>query len=687
MKKICTISLALLGLVAASCQKENQIEELQKESVAKIFSASILETKTAPGDGVGGTIPVVWQDRDAIDVYGYSEETGISSPYKFVLSDGAGSTSGTFALEEGQEWSEYDTYYAMYPSGVQVSGLPDTFTIPRVDTFDSQSAKEMAYDARFAYMTAVSVGDKLTFRHGACYFKIQIPVDGITEVGLVFGNNSFQKGSIVYSAEDGAITSANNGLKDLAFAEGTFKKDAFYYLCGVPKAGKNSVKSITVNYTYNGEIKSIKADTDLEPAAGVVYNLGCPPIELGTIVPSIKADDITLSNDATSGEIIYEISNPVAESAVTVKLTEGKETTISDFQLGEINETAILFTCSANDSEDLRYAYVTVSYPDAEDVEVTITQKGTSSSEEDSIHYVWDFSSAEWQEAFNLANDSALNTTIDGLTLVSTKQKFGTNYFQWGGKSNKVGETDRYAAFMAPSDGTVFVTVSSNGGSESAGRNVTVTHTGGSDSQFGGVSSNSPTILSFNVKKGQVYINVLEGDLRFYKIEFISGESDEGDEGDEDKDIINTHVYYYNNKGSEVILTNNVSSSYFTSSQSAASLSSESSEYNFTEWAIEGFSSDRGLKLNSTGYIEFTTSTEYSSTVQFWFIRRYTEQDDAKIQLIANGDEKSPVTILDTPYDTTGDSGTISLDKGVSYTIKQRTREQALLLVIVKETE
>ena len=39
------------------------------------------------------------------------------------------------------------------------------------------------------------------------------------------------------------------------------------------------------------------------------------------------------------------------------------------------------------------------------------------------------------------------------------------------------------------------------------------------------------------------------------------------------------------------------------------------------------------------------------------------------------------------PWDTYGDSGDIALEKGTAYTIKQKTKEQAVILVIITETE
>ena len=142
------------------------------------------------------------------------------------------------------------------------------------------------------------------------------------------------------------------------------------------------------------------------------------------------------------------------------------------------------------------------------------------------------------------------------------------------------------------------------------------------------------------------------------------------------------HVLYYNSSNELVNLSDGETGTYFT----ATGKTDLSSDYyqDFNPWTIGEYSSTKGVKLNSSGKVTFTTSGSLNSTVQFWFIRRKTGDDTAKIQLVpASGD----AVVFDTPYDTIGDSGEIPLAKGTAYTIQQQSKEQALLLVIVKETE
>ena len=89
--------------------------------------------------------------------------------------------------------------------------------------------------------------------------------------------------------------------------------------------------------------------------------------------------------------------------------------------------------------------------------------------------------------------------------------------------------------------------------------------------------------------------------------------------------------------------------------------------------------------MDSKGSVSFTTSSTFNTTVRFYAVRRKSTDSSAAMQI---EDGKDGVTVMDvTPYDCVGDSGSISLAKGTQYTIRQKTSEQALILVKVTETE
>lgn len=160
-----------------------------------------------------------------------------------------------------------------------------------------------------------------------------------------------------------------------------------------------------------------------------------------------------------------------------------------------------------------------------------------------------------------------------------------------------------------------------------------------------------------------------------------SGDEPGGDQPGSGDGAAHTYVFYYDSSSNPQNLMDGTAGSYFTAS-AKTDLNSNYNQ-NFNPWTIGEYSSTKGVKLNSSGSVTFTTSSTYNSSVRFYFIAK-SASGSPKIQLVpATGEAQ----VWDTPYDTLGDSGEVALEKGMGYTIKQKSSEQALLLVIVKETE
>ena len=92
----------------------------------------------------------------------------------------------------------------------------------------------------------------------------------------------------------------------------------------------------------------------------------------GTAAPIITASNVTIDSEATSGEITYTIDN-----ATTATLTAAKKSGdwISNVTVDAINNK-VTFTTTVNDGNQ-RIGYITLSYTDAADKDVKITQKAT----------------------------------------------------------------------------------------------------------------------------------------------------------------------------------------------------------------------------------------------------------------------------------------------------------------------
>ena len=146
-----------------------------------------------------------------------------------------------------------------------------------------------------------------------------------------------------------------------------------------------------------------------------------------------------------------------------------------------------------------------------------------------------------------------------------------------------------------------------------------------------------------------------------------------------------TYVLYMNDSASPVSTVDGQSgSTYFTYSTSAADFRTPGDEKYHGPFEIDGTTYQRGFKFDSKGYVTFTTSATLNTTVRFCFARRKVAESDAQIQLAPAGGTEQ---VWDTPYDNYGDSGVVTLERGTEYTIKQQKREQAVILVIVTETE
>ena len=124
--------------------------------------------------------------------------------------------------------------------------------------------------------------------------------------------------------------------------------------------------------------------------------------------------------------------------------------------------------------------------------------------------------------------------------------------------------------------------------------------------------------------------------------------------------------------------------SYFTYTSETADFRSAGSDSYNGPFTIGGTKYEYGVKMNSSGSVSFTTSATLTTTVRFYFARRKSADTTAKMQLVPEGGQ---ATVFDSPYDTYADSGEIELAKGTKYTIKQKAKEQGLILVIVNESE
>ena len=128
----------------------------------------------------------------------------------------------------------------------------------------------------------------------------------------------------------------------------------------------NSGGNVTFSGSASGDIV-VTIDNSADGARAVyIQSITVTYSTGGGDTPSISADNVNLAYDATQVSIAYTLNN--ATGNVTATLTTGDWLT-----LGSVTESAVPFTCSANNGAQ-RTATVTLSFPEATDKVVTVTQ-------------------------------------------------------------------------------------------------------------------------------------------------------------------------------------------------------------------------------------------------------------------------------------------------------------------------
>lgn len=533
MKKLIYTLIALSLVAFTACNKLGNTPNVRLEPAPapESFTVNVpgsYETKTT----LDGLKPK-WVTGDEIRVYGHNTVSGTYTDNAvYELKSGNGEGTAVFTLKSGETGlsDTYDEFYAVYPSNLTISGLPDNITLPRLNTSPShmrgQNPAAGQIDPKLAIMTAKYDGSTMSFRHGVSYIKLTIPDDGVTKVDINFTNNCLAD-TPTYNASTGALLSVANSAKNITSAEGTFVQGESYYFAAIPRSGY--APTTTVITLTGGGTYSTTHFTKL-PEIGKVYDLGCPAKN-----PYITASNVDIAQDATGGNIAFTIGNPAGDGVISIAETGGK-TNPADFVLNTTLQTDHFeFTCDANASADARKFYVTLTYTynsgaDEFTKDVVITQAGSAKET-----HIWDFATytdEQMTAITGLAADAKATAGQtwdfgDGLTMITNGSSKWNNQtisevnYKWVATGGKYGSGQKYFSFTTAHVGTVTVLYAS-GGAASRALTVKVGSTETTDSANVSTSTSDLKTVTFSsVAAGTVMLYSKDDNVRVFSISFL----------------------------------------------------------------------------------------------------------------------------------------------------------------------
>lgn len=142
-----------------------------------------------------------------------------------------------------------------------------------------------------------------------------------------------------------------------------------------------------------------------------------------------------------------------------------------------------------------------------------------------------------------------------------------------------------------------------------------------------------------------------------------------------------TQMYYYYNTGS---VTN--TSNKFSASSSTISFDGTNNNCGVNSFSINGISCTKGVKLDSSGYLEFTTSDNVTASLTFYYAaRKSTDNDTAVIQITPTDPAGTATEFGSFESFGTISSQTITLNASTKYRISRKTKELVLVFVELSE--
>lgn len=450
--------------------KANNVASNDKPSMTMQHLASVVAVKVTNTTEEPLTInSVAFTSTEPIVGQFYVDVTGTAVEYTtgdglFNSSTASLTVKGATPLAKG----ESDLYYIPIKPHtaakdkvlkISVNGYEKPLTLPKDVTFTAGNIKPLAFNYNKVVVDYVTIPWTEDFSGDLSLYKL---VDGDSETKTYDANMAGgTKPELLINKNGGSFSAkvkADAGNYLLTFKKnnkGTIivsssdvsvtvtKESDTEYLLTVPEGG--SIFTITIKNTHTKDNARID---DISLVADTAVKVPVITVDKTTVSVKPEGDIVTLK---------YSIKYPAADATIVAASTE---TWVNTFDCG--TDGVVTFAVDANEG-DARTATVTLSYPGADPVAVTVSQRAKGAVEPAVFGNDWNtLFGTNYSGSFNpKANALSLNGSVNGVSIKVTNGKSTNGLIN---KSEFRAYNGYIITFMAPEGSTIKSIVSTKGG-------------------------------------------------------------------------------------------------------------------------------------------------------------------------------------------------------------------------------
>ncbi len=337
---------------------------------------------------------------------------------------------------------------------ISVNGYEKPLTLPKDVTFTAGSIKTLAFNYDKVVVDYVTIPWTEDFSENLSLYTLsnstkrdESYAKGSAPELMVKGSGSFSA-KVKADAGNYVLTFKSNHADYLTVLSSdknvtVTKESDTEYLLTVPEGG--STFTLTIKNTRTGDNARID---DISLVADTAVKVPVITVDKTTVSAKSEGDKLTLK---------YSIKYPAADATITAT---SKETWVNTFDYTKAGE--ITFAVDANDGE-ARTATVTLSYPGAAPVAVTVSQNAKGAVEPSVFGNDWNtLFGTKYSGSFNpKANELSLNGSVNGVSIKVTNGTSLNGYI----KTNDFRAYSGYTiTFTAPEGSTIKSIVSTKGG-------------------------------------------------------------------------------------------------------------------------------------------------------------------------------------------------------------------------------